>query len=309
MHTLMYAGRQANGQQADQQLASRSVTKPGFHSVPVMVPRRPPSGLRSITELSEGRYESRFHSSRQFTGSSSIVGASESTAEPAAADSMRIAPVSPRAHPPPVSTTKCAHEHLEPAASVKATAAFQAQGAPLCKLEGLVQPAESEIAQTAASLRRRASLANILQRMSTDAEHCNVDQQNNSATTSPVMGVTNDVCMAHDSPLAPVDALNRPTDPVVHENVLLPGHTSSQGPVLSSTARRTLSDKALEALIAVEDLKCPVIEFKHLQIARKCGGGSHGQVMLTTTLLTALLCMHWNACCCCPFTFFFGVGH
>jgi len=42
--------------------------------------------------------------------------------------------------------------------------------------------------------------------------------------------------------------------------------------------RRTISDVALEALESVDSLKCPIIEYSHLDIKRKIGAGSIGQV-------------------------------
>ena len=52
--------------------------------------------------------------------------------------------------------------------------------------------------------------------------------------------------------------------------------------------RRTLSDLALEALMAVENLKCPIIEYRQLRFVRKIGEGSIGQVCHRETLLTHL---------------------
>ena len=42
--------------------------------------------------------------------------------------------------------------------------------------------------------------------------------------------------------------------------------------------RRTLSDAATEALNAVESMQCPIIQYSQLQIQRKIGDGSIGQV-------------------------------
>lgn len=42
--------------------------------------------------------------------------------------------------------------------------------------------------------------------------------------------------------------------------------------------KRTVSDVALEALESVDSLKCPIIEYSHLDIKRKIGAGSIGQV-------------------------------
>ncbi len=42
--------------------------------------------------------------------------------------------------------------------------------------------------------------------------------------------------------------------------------------------KRTISDVALEALESVDSLKCPIIEYCHLDIKRKIGAGSIGQV-------------------------------
>ncbi len=52
--------------------------------------------------------------------------------------------------------------------------------------------------------------------------------------------------------------------------------------------KRTISDVALEALESVESLKCPIIEYSHLDIKRKIGAGSIGQVC---TLLSGRFCL------------------
>ncbi|DBA75584.1 TPA: hypothetical protein ACH3X2_009138 [Trebouxia sp. C0005] len=44
--------------------------------------------------------------------------------------------------------------------------------------------------------------------------------------------------------------------------------------------KRTISDVALEALQSVDSLKCPIIEYSHLDIKGKIGAGSIGQVYL-----------------------------
>lgn len=63
------------------------------------------------------------------------------------------------------------------------------------------------------------------------------------------------------------------------EHVLEPRRSCSddqRSPVL----RRTLSDAAAEALDVVESMQCPIIPFSQLQIQRKIGDGSIGQVDL-----------------------------
>ncbi len=42
--------------------------------------------------------------------------------------------------------------------------------------------------------------------------------------------------------------------------------------------KRTISDVALEALESVQSLKCPMISYNQLDIKRKIGDGSIGQV-------------------------------
>ncbi|KAL3138899.1 hypothetical protein ABBQ32_005722 [Trebouxia sp. C0010 RCD-2024] len=54
------------------------------------------------------------------------------------------------------------------------------------------------------------------------------------------------------------------------------GMQAGQAPVL----RRTLSDAAAEALDVVESVQCPIIPYTQLQIQRKIGDGSIGQVYL-----------------------------
>ena len=53
---------------------------------------------------------------------------------------------------------------------------------------------------------------------------------------------------------------------------------SLQGSESVRQLKRTLSDLALEALVAVENLKCPIIEYRQLRFVRKIGEGSIGQV-------------------------------
>ena len=52
--------------------------------------------------------------------------------------------------------------------------------------------------------------------------------------------------------------------------------------------KRTISDAALEALESVESLKCPVIEYCQLQIKRKIGDGSIGQVFTLSIFCVTL---------------------
>lgn len=58
---------------------------------------------------------------------------------------------------------------------------------------------------------------------------------------------------------------------------------------LAPGLRRTLSDAAAEALDAVESIQCPIIPYSQLQIQRKIGDGSIGQVgtFCYASLLTA----------------------
>ena len=82
-----------------------------------------------------------------------------------------------------------------------------------------------------------------------------------------------------DSPLAPIRQPSlRPVHPDIHSDIILAACSSSQDSASGHRVKRTLSDRALEALCAVENLKCPVIEYKELQIVRKIGEGSIGQV-------------------------------
>ena len=52
--------------------------------------------------------------------------------------------------------------------------------------------------------------------------------------------------------------------------------------------KRTISDVALEALESVDSLKCRIIDYSHLDIKRKIGAGSIGQVC---TLLSGSFCL------------------
>ena len=54
----------------------------------------------------------------------------------------------------------------------------------------------------------------------------------------------------------------------------------SQANHAGHTPKRTLSDAALEALHAVQSMQCPIIQYNQLQIHRKIGDGSIGQVCM-----------------------------
>ena len=59
--------------------------------------------------------------------------------------------------------------------------------------------------------------------------------------------------------------------------------------------RRTLSDAAAEALDAVESIQCPIIPYSQLQIQRKIGDGSIGQVGAFPIMQLKLDCvMYWK---------------
>ena len=65
---------------------------------------------------------------------------------------------------------------------------------------------------------------------------------------------------------------------------------------------RTISDVALEALESVDSLKCPIIEYSHLDIRRKIGAGSIGQVCTLDSdqsqdmLAFCMINMPWKWC-------------
>ncbi len=188
--------------------------------------------------------------------------------------------------------------------------------------------------QQASSVSKRASLANLLRRMSTGTHPP-------SDTASPQLSDTaSELSPAASSDCAqPVDSVGRLLSSTVsaqlppsrhlgqHAMVLQPPVASEQipcvaagsqpatpnnSPVSSAPAaisvslgrhpslplsndalqassidsqqscmrplKRTISDVALEALQSVESLKCPIIEYSHLDIKRKIGAGSIGQV-------------------------------
>ncbi len=58
----------------------------------------------------------------------------------------------------------------------------------------------------------------------------------------------------------------------------LSGNDSASCQALQPEMKRTISDVALEALESVQSLKCPIISYSQLDIKRKIGDGSIGQV-------------------------------
>ena len=53
---------------------------------------------------------------------------------------------------------------------------------------------------------------------------------------------------------------------------------SASHQALQPEMKRTISDVALEALESVQNLKCPIISYSQLDLKRKIGDGSIGQV-------------------------------
>ena len=198
--------------------------------------------------------------------------------------------------------------------------------------------------QKASSVSRRASLANLLHRMSTGTH-----PPSDTASTH-LSDVASELSPAASSDFAqPVDSVGRLLSSTVsaqlppsrhlgqHAMVLQPQVTSEliahvaagslmatphNSPTFSAPAaisvnlghhpslplgndalhtssgasqqgrmrplKRTISDVALKALESVDSLKCPIIEYSHLDIKRKIGAGSIGQVC---TLLSCRFCL------------------
>ncbi|KAL0036873.1 hypothetical protein WJX77_003215 [Trebouxia sp. C0004] len=164
--------------------------------------------------------------------------------------------------------------------------------------------------QKASSVSRRALLANLLHRMS-------IRTQPPSGTASARVSDTGlELSPAASADCAqPLDSVGRLLSSTVSAQVP-PGQTvtPTNSPMFSALAaisvslgrqpslplsddalqtsssasqegcvrplKRTISDVALDALESVESLKCPIIEYSHLDIKRRIGAGSVGQVYL-----------------------------
>ena len=94
----------------------------------------------------------------------------------------------------------------------------------------------------------------------------------------------------YDSPLADIwQDGQMPADSDF--NSMSPACDSSQDIAPGRKTKRTLSDQALEALVAVKNLKCPTIDYSNLQIVRKIGEGSIGQVRHTLPSCVIPVCI------------------